>query len=60
MKAMYRPPRPSTKFAKDVRRHIQNDVDRYLAAKKQTMGDRICAMMLITLNSEFGFGPVTA
>ena len=58
MKAMYRPPKPRSKFAKDVRRHIQMDVDRYLAAKKQTMGDRICAMMLITLNNEFGFGPV--
>ena len=57
MKAMYRPPKPSSKYAKDVRRHIQLDVDRYLNAKKQTISDRVCAMVMITLNSEFGFGP---
>lgn len=56
MKAMYRPPKPQSKFAKDVRRHIQVEVDRYLEAKKRTMADRICAMMCITLNNEFGFG----
>ena len=57
MKALYRPPRPSSKYARDMRAHVQLDVDRYLDAKKQTMADRICAMMCITLNSEFGFGP---
>ena len=56
MKAMYRPMRPRGKYARDMRAHVRLDVDRYLDAKKQTMADRICAMMCITLNGEFGFG----
>ena len=57
MKAYFRPQRPKTRQQKQIRERIKMDIDRYLDAKKQTMGDRICAMMLITLNGEFGFGP---
>ena len=60
MKAMYRPAKPSSKYARDMRQHIRNDVDRYLDAREQTIMDRICAFTVIVLNSEFGFGPKRA
>ena len=57
MKALFRPQRPTTKQQKQMRQRVKMDVDRYIDAKKKTMSDRICAMVCITLNSEFGFGP---
>ena len=58
MKAYFRPQRPITRQQKQMRQRVKMDVDRYIDAKKKTMSDRICAIVCITLNSEFDFGPV--
>ncbi|MBR5314259.1 MAG: hypothetical protein IKU45_02470 [Clostridia bacterium] len=57
MKAMYRPPKPTSKYQRDLRAHVQADVDRYLDTKQETIIDRTCAFVCLTLAKEFGFGP---
>ena len=57
MKAMYRPANPNSKYQRDIRAHIQADVDNYLDAKQETIIDRTCAFVCLTLAKEFGFGP---
>ena len=56
MKAMYRPQKPNSKRQRDIRAHVQADVDRYLDVKQETIIDRTCAFVCLTLANEFGFG----
>ena len=56
MKAFHRPPRATTREQKEIRKHIQNDVDAYIDTRTQTITDKICGMACLVLNSEFGFG----
>ena len=57
MKAMYRPSKATSKYQQDIRKHIQTDVDKYLDVKQETIIDRTCAFVCLTLAKEFGFGP---
>lgn len=57
MKALYRLPKATSKYQQDIRKHIQADVDKYLDVKQETIIDRTCAFVCITLAKEFGFGP---
>ena len=57
MKALYRLPKATSKYQQDIRKHIQADVDKYLDVKQETIIDRTCAFVCLTLAKEFGFGP---
>jgi len=56
VKAMRRPPPPTSREQREIRKRIKFDVDKYIDTRRQTISDRVCGLVCLVLHDELGFG----